>query len=327
MLGIDVSKASLSSTLMDGPSRQVQWELTVPNTDAGVTLLLARTPPQCPWVLEPTGRYSTFVARQAQAAGRRVLLAPPRRAKAFLAAVRPRAKTDRLDSQGLALYALAVPLRPYPLKAAAMETVDQLLAARKGISQSLARLRQQRSALPLAAGPLDAAITALHGQQVALDRQLADQAATVGSVVAALDGVPGIGPVTAAAVASCLQSKSFGHPDQFVAYVGLDVRVRDSGQRRGQRALSRQGDAELRRLLFLCAQANLRSRDPHNPFKAQYARERAKGLPSTAALCAVARKLARICWSLARHGTVYDATRVHRHLSTPRKESLLDTDP
>jgi transposase len=328
VLGIDVSKATLSSALLDGPSRQVQWELTVPNTDAGVSTLLARTPPQCPWVLEPTGQYSTPVARQAQAAGRRVLLAPPKQAKAFLAAVRPRAKTDRLDSQGLALYALAVALRPYPLKAPAMETVDQLLAARRGLSQSLARLRQQRSALPLAAGPLDAAITALREQQAALDRQLATHAPVAGgSVVAALDGVPGVGPVTAAAVASCLQSKSFGHPDQFVAYVGLDVRVRDSGQRRGQRTLSHQGDAELRRLLFLCAQANLRSRDPHNPFKVQYARERAKGLPSTAALCAVARKLARTCWSLSRHGTTYDATRVHRHLSTPRKERPLDDHP
>lgn len=327
MLGIDVSKATLSSALLDGPSRQVQWELTVPNSAVGVTTLLARTPPQCPWVLEPTGRYSTPVARQAQAAGRCVLLAPPKQAKAFLAAVRPRAKTDRLDSQGLALYALAVPLRSYPLKAPVMETVDQLLAARKGISQSLARLRQQRSALPLAAGSLDAAIAALREQQTALDRQLAGQVPAVGSVVAALDGVPGIGPVTAAAVASRLVSTHFGHPDQFVAYVGLDVRVRDSGQRRGQRTLSHQGDAELRRLLFLCAQANLRSRDPQNPFKVQYARERAKGLPSTAALCAVARKLARTCWSLARHGTTYDATRVHRHLTTPRTEPPLDTHP
>ena len=129
--------------------------------------------------------------------------------------------------------------------------------------------------------------------------------------MATLDAVPGIGPVTAVAVAACLTTKQFDHPDRFVAYIGLDVRVRDSGQRRGQRTLSHQGDAELRRLLYLCALANVRARDPANPFKVQYARERAKGLATTAALCAVARKLARVCWSLAAHGTQYEATRVH----------------
>ena len=124
MLGIDVSKTTLATTLLDRRSHQPRWVLSVPNTAAGVATLLARTPAECPWVLEPTGAYSTPVARQAQAAGRTVLLAPPQRAKAFLAALRPRAKTDRHDSAGLARYARAVPLRPYPLKAEAMESLD-----------------------------------------------------------------------------------------------------------------------------------------------------------------------------------------------------------
>src|SRR5262249_5839235 len=101
----------------------------------------------------------------------------------------------------------------------------------------------------------------------------------------------------------------FSHPDQFVAYLGLDVQVADSGTRRGQRRLSKHGNAELRRLLYLCAQATLRAKN--SPFAAQYARERAKGLSATASLCVVARKLARTCWSLHRHQTPYDSTRVY----------------
>jgi transposase len=314
MLGIDVSKATLTGTLILARDQRPQWEMTVPNTAAGIARLVRRTSPDCPWVVEPTGVYSRAVVTQGIAAGRPVLMAQPKRAKAYLASVQPRAKTDRLDSRGLALYGLAATLRPYPVKSEAMERIDQLLAARTGISRSLASLRQQRAVLPYAAAPLTAAITALEGEQAELDRRIAaaTQAETaVAVVVRALDGVPGIGPVTASAVASCLTTKSFAHPDQFVAYVGLDVRVRDSGQRRGQRALTKQGDAELRRLLYLCALANVRVRDPANPFKQQYAQEVAKGLPTTAALCAVARKLARVCWSLVRHGTQYEATRVH----------------
>ena len=132
-------------------------------------------------------------------------MARPKRARAYLASVRPRAKTDRLDSHGLALYGLAATLRPYPVKSEAMERIDQLLAARKQISRSLAGLRQQRAVLPHAAAPLTAAIAALDAQVADLDRRIAPQTAAdaaVDAMVRALDGVPGIGPVTASAVAS-----------------------------------------------------------------------------------------------------------------------------
>jgi len=317
MLGIDVRKATLVCTLVDPRDRRVCWETAVPNSAAGVARLMGRTAADCAWVVEPTGRYSDLVVQQASSAGRTVLLAQPKRAKAFLAAVSPRAKTDRVDSAGLARYGLAATLRPYPVKSETMAQVEQLLAARKGISESMARLKQQREALPYAAAPLAAAIAALVHEQAVIDRELA-VVTQQEDAVARLRAIPGVGPVTATAVALCLRTKQFDHPDQFVAYIGLDVRVRDSGQHRGRRTLSHQGDAEVRRLLYLCAQANLRSKDPENPFTQQYARERAKGLSSTGALCAVARKLARTCWSLVTHGTQYETERVHRQPVPPQ---------
>jgi len=322
MLGIDVSKETLTVALL-AESRRLCWEMTVPNTAQGIRRLLHRTPPTDSWVVEPTGVYSRRIVQEGQAAGRAVLLAQPKRAKAFLASVQPRAKTDRVDSRGLALYGLSAGLRPFPVKSEAMERIEQLLAARKGISESLARLRQQRTVLPHAAAPLAAAITALEEQQRTVDRQLS-QARTVLPVVTTLQEIPGIGPVTAMAVAACLATKQFDHPDQFVAYIGLDTRVRESGQRASRRALTKQGDAELRRLLYLCAQANLRSRDPANPFKQQYEREKAKGLTTTGALCAVARKLARTCWSLERHGTRYEEGRVHHQPTMGRTDRSVE---
>lgn len=311
MLGIDVSKESLSATLLDPTSRRVQWERTVPNTAAGISQLLHRAPKEVPWVLEPTGRYSTGVAKQARAAQRTVLLAPPRKAKAFLRAVQDRAKTDKLDSRGLALYGCAATLAPYPIKSQQVEQLDQFLSARKGISQSIMRLSQQRAELPHAAEALTPAIEALRAQRDELDRRIAALASDTERfpTVAELDRVPGIGTLTAAAVASRLQAKQFAHPDAFVAYIGLDVHVIQSGKRQGQRGLTKQGDAELRRLLFLAAQANLRCKE--SPFKAHYQRERDRGRTSTSATCIVARKLARLCWSIVRHGTSYDPQRVY----------------
>src|ERR671917_1209314 len=99
MLGIDVSKAELVCALLD---------------------LLARTPVEVPLVVEPTGRYSHLVVHQAQAAGRTVLLAPPRKAHAYLRSLSSRASTDRLAARGLAMFAASRPqaegLRPFPVK-------------------------------------------------------------------------------------------------------------------------------------------------------------------------------------------------------------------
>lgn len=308
MIGIDVSKESLSVCAWDEVARRVRWQLEVDNSEQGVNGLLARTEAGEPWALEPTGRYSEAVARLGLAQGRQVLLAPPRAAKQFLASVHPRAKTDRLDARGLALYACSVALKPYPLKSDRMDQLAQLLAARRAMAKSLAMFRQQRESLPRARAHVEAAERALAQQVKSLDRELT-QLARQDPEVQRLQRVPGIGPVSAVALVVRLKSTEFARYDQFVAYVGLDVRVRQSGQRQGSLRLSRHGDAELRRLLYCCAQASLRAKG--SPFAQQYERERAKGLASTQALCAVARKMAKVAWALVRSGQDYDPSRVY----------------
>jgi transposase len=315
MLGIDVSKDQLTCAFLDPASKRLLWERTVPNSPQGITQLLQGTPSDAPWVLEPTGRYSAPIARQAQAAGRAVLLAVPRRAHHFLQSLPNRAKTDKLDSRGLGLYALSVSLPDYPLPSPAVERLQQLLIVRKTLAADLARYQQQCQALPLGQELLAPVITATKAQLRKLDQQI-EAAQRDFPVMARLRRVPGIGPVTAAKVAARLATSDFGHSDQFVSFIGLDIRVRQSGQRKGHQGLSKQGDAELRRLFYLCAQASLRATD--SPFVAQYEREQKKGLSKTAALCAVARKLARLCWSLAHHESEYDPERVYRH---PRQHS------
>ena len=312
ILGVDVSKNRLNVTF-DARSGKLR-ETACPNTPAGIQRLLKTTPPQCCWVLEPTGRYGDAAVDLARTAGREVLMADPRRAKAFMRSGPERAKNDPLDGRGLTEYAATRPLPRYPRPTPVTERTRQLLSARKGLSQSLSRLNQQRTQLKLAAAALEPACQALQAQIQSIDAELAalvqdpTHAEEVGAAPR-LDAVPGVGPVTATAASACLQTRHFGHPDQFIAYLGLDVTVRESGQRKGKKQISSQGDAELRRLFYLAAQANLRVK--HSPFRTQYDRERAKGLPHTGAVCAVARKLAKVCWSLVKHGGKYDPERVY----------------
>src|SRR5437762_12710334 len=58
MRGIDVSKATLTCTLLEQASGRPLREKTVDNSEAAVRQLLQRTPTQTPWVLERTGTYS-----------------------------------------------------------------------------------------------------------------------------------------------------------------------------------------------------------------------------------------------------------------------------
>lgn len=72
----------------------------MPNTAVGIVRLMQRTSADCVWVVEPTGRSSELLVQQGHAAGRTVLMAQPKRAKAFLAAVSPRGSGKGLTSTG-----------------------------------------------------------------------------------------------------------------------------------------------------------------------------------------------------------------------------------
>jgi transposase len=87
-----------------------------------------------------------------------------------------------------------------------------------------------------------------------------------------------------------------------VAFLGLDVRVRDSGRFRGRRKLTKKGDPEIRRLLYNAAMAGCRN--PHwNPY---YQSLRDRGISGTAALMILARKMVRVCYALLQQQVSFD---------------------
>ncbi|WP_026333060.1 IS110 family transposase, partial [Thioalkalivibrio sp. ALgr5] len=97
------------------------------------------------------------------------------------------------------------------------------------------------------------------------------------------------------------QRGAFRNSDAFVAFLGLDVRIRDSGTKRGQRKLTKQGDPELRRLLYLAAM-QAKSTPAWSDY---YQRCLDRGLATTQALNALARKLARVAFALMNNQTDY----------------------
>ena len=90
---------------------------------------------------------------------------------------------------------------------------------------------------------------------------------------------------------------AFSNVDAFISFMGLDVRLRESGRFKGKRKLTKYGESEIRRLIY-CAAKPSRS---YALFDKYYQRQIEKGLPKTAANIILGRKLARIAFALMRN--------------------------
>lgn len=128
-----------------------------------------------------------------------------------------------------------------------------------------------------------------------IERELARQAMSC-QEIRRLMTVPGVSLVSAAAfVAATGDIHRFSSPKKLVSYVGLDPRVRQSGEgpaRHGH--ISKQGSAEARHMLCEAAWVAVRTQ---GPLRAFYERVRARR-GAQVALVATARKLSVLFWHL-----------------------------
>lgn len=122
-----------------------------------------------------------------------------------------------------------------------------------------------------------------------------------------LSTIPGIGPITASAIAANVPDPSlFRSARQFAAWLGLTPRANSSGGKDRQTGISKQGDGYIRRLLVSGASAVLRFARQGDPGKAWMLGLKARKRPKVVAV-ALANKTARIAWALLRRNEVYAA--------------------
>ena len=315
VLGVDVSKTDLEVCLMQTEDEHIIRRRSIPNLQKEIDAFFCSLSPEYTASLcvavEPTGPYWYALADTALSKQCKVVSAPTKATKQFLLSLSERAKNDRIDARGIARYACHMKLHDYKPKDPAIRQLEELLAMRKKLSQTIAEFTQSREWMPAVADLLTNTLHSLKEQLSELDARIKEAEKSIGSSKR-LQGVPGFGAVVAGALLTKLMSIDFASSDSFVAYVGLDIKVRDSGRYKGQRRLSHNGDPELRRLLYLAALASIRVKG--SPFSKIYENHRARGLSTTESLCAVARKLARTAWSIVRYNVEYDPGRVSKDL-------------
>lgn len=255
--------------------------------------------------VEATNTFHLALLEEAQALGLTVYVVDGYQLKHYRESLRGRAKTDATDARLLLRYLQheRAALRPWSPPPRGYSHLQRLLRRRATLIQAKVALSQSLKELP----ELKAAAALVLRQLEQLDRliqqQLREQLRRLGwaADAARVQALEGIGPITAAALATVFRRGPFKDSNAFIAFLGLDVRARDSGQYRGRRKLTKKGDPELRRLLYLAAMQAARSAT-WQPF---YQRHLARGLSKIQALVILARKLARVAFALMKNQTDY----------------------
>ncbi len=300
-IGVDVSKETLVWSQPDTKPANVS------NDVAAITAWLATLPAGTTVAMEATGRYHRLLAETAVAHGFRVLVLNPRDVHHYALSLTPRAITDPIMAQVIAQYAAVTPQLPvYQPAPAYVDEVRTLMRVRWGLVQQKVRLGHQRREAPALAPVVDPLLAEVQRGIARLTTQLIHRVHTQPALVT-LEALPGVGPLTAAYLLILLATHRFPRSDAFVAFLGWDLRIKDSGKARKQHELTKRGDPEGRRLLYLAAQTAARM---PGPFQTLHQRARAQGWQSTEATVIVARKLARVAWSLYTYETTYDPQRV-----------------
>lgn len=300
MLGIDTAKAKLDIAV-DGHSEGI----IIDNTPAAIRRFIKTLPAESAIAIEATSTYHMELVEQAHAAGVVVYVINAHQLSHYRKGIGGRAKTDRTDAQLLLRYLKAErdELRPWQPPRGPYRAIQLLLRRRARLVQARVSLRQSLSGVP----GLEAVLLPLQAQigraEAAIERRLRELLQEHGLLaeVKRCEAIEGVGFLTATALVMISLRGNFKSSDAFIAFIGMDVRVKESGTFSGRRKLTKQGDREVRRLLHNAAMAACRK----GRWKHFYERYISSGKSKTEALVALARKLARIAFSLIRSGETY----------------------
>ena len=302
-LGVDVAKDEL--VVCDWDTEQLTRLL---NDGSNIRAWLTTLCGPVRIAVEPTSSYHLELIEQAQALGLAVYLVNPRQLAHYRQAVGERNKTDPADAWLLARYLAreADSLRPFQPLSAKAQRLWALIKRRAVVVNTRQLLRQSFRDIQL---PAQALFRELHRLIARIDQHIRALIRDLGwcADYQRCQSIPGIGPLNAAALLAVYHRGAFASSDAYVAFIGLDVRVRESGKYRGQRKLTKCGEAEIRRLLY-CAAKPSRC---YRPFERYYQQQLDKGLSKIAANVALARKIARIAFSLINHQQTFKKTDHH----------------
>ena len=221
-LGIDVAKDQHVVF-----NWQTQETTTLPNQRNEIKAWLKSFSDPLQIAIEPTSHYHLMVVDEAQAQGHTVYLIDQRQLVHYRQAINVRNKTDPLDAWLLARYLEHEGhlLRPFQPQDPRARRLWALLLRRATVVQSRQQLQQSFREVGWS---IKALITQFSQVLLRIDQDVKRLIRELGwwADYQRCCSIPGIGPGNAAALVATYRRGAFSGSDAFVAYMGLDVRIR-----------------------------------------------------------------------------------------------------
>ncbi|ASY56602.1 Mobile element protein [Sinorhizobium sp. CCBAU 05631] len=147
----------------------------------------------------------------------------------------------------------------------------------------------------------------LDGRIAELDREIARRARE-DAVSRRLMTIPGVGPITATAIAALAPpAETFAKGRDFAAWLGLAPLQKSTGGKQKLGAISKMGERTLRRLLIIGSMAVIKQAARRGAPKGSWLEQMLARKPRMLVAVALANKMARIVWALLMKQESYKA--------------------
>lgn len=299
-LGIDVAKNWLD--ISDG-----EHVIRIKNTSTAIKTFLQQLDASTTIAIESTSYYHEAFLELAIEAHHTLYVVNAYRLSRYRDALGIRVKTDKADADLLWRYLQAEKKHLVPFKRIpeAVKCLNRLLKAHAKLAKTKGMIALSLDHIDELAEERRTVIKSMDDAMASIVKRIETHIEKAGykKDYERCRDIPGVGALNAANLVAIYYRGDFRRADSFIAFMGLDVKVRESGYYRGKRKLTKRGDPETRRLLFNAARSASRTTTWNDYYLSMLNR----GHSTTAAAVALSRKIARVAFALLRDQSEFRA--------------------
>jgi transposase len=311
IIGIDISKETFDVVILESDGLKLSFKFK--NNLSGFKSIskLLKTDDHC--IMEATGPYYHRLAFYLFEHSIKVSVVNPLQIKRFCQMRMQRAKTDKKDAQMIAEYGksenpgLWTPepeiIQQLKQKITTLELLEKHSTAISNQLEALKQLNiQDNQSIKVLKGILKSYKKSIDVLEKEMDMLIVQN---YNQTFKSITSIPGIGKKTAIALISITNNfQKFDNYKQLISYVGLSPRIYESGTSvKGKARICKMGMGKIRKLLYMCAW----SAKFNNEFCIEfYNRLKLKGKPEKVIKIAIANKLLKQAFAIAKAQSCYD---------------------
>lgn len=310
--GIDISKETFDVAIPTGKAGEYRHKQFSNNSD-GFRCFKKILPIHCVCVMEASGSYYLPLANYLHKGDIEVNVVNPLSVSHFAKMRMKRAKTDKKDAAIIAEYGRSEQPATWQPKEDYLLELQQLQAVLDGFVQRKTALANQREAFMVSGAKKQVAFNTIKSEINHVEKKIEKIEAEMERITQEhhaemfdqLKSIPGIGKRTAMMLIVITDGfTKFQNAKQLVAYIGLSPRIYESGTSvKGKSRICKMGMNRMRWLLYMCS---MNAKNCNESCKQMFDRLKLKGKNGKLILIAIANKLVRQAFAVAKGKRCYE---------------------